>query len=301
MATATGKRSRRGAARRVPLRRRSRDAFDLWVQLFSDHDLLTAASAIGFRMLIALVPLTLLGLGLLGATGHESVWNDTIGPAIRGRVILPVYRGVDASVQRIFSSSGTGLIALASVLALWDVSGAVRACMSGMNKIYGTKETRSTRRRLVVSFAIAVAIGLLILGTLAVLILLPNAAGHGWLHWLVAVLRWPLGVVLLAGAIAILLRFGPTEPRPVRWATGGSALIIVAWIVESLLFRLYVDHVANFRSAPGSLTAFLVLTAYLYSTAIIFLVGVELDEQIREHVPESEQDLLRVLRRLKPY
>jgi len=297
MATATRKRTRRSSTGLID---RAKGVVDLWVRLFSDDDLLTAASAIGFRMLIALVPLTLLGLALLGVTGTEHGWNDTIAPALKGRVIPPVYRGIDASVQRIFSSSGAGLVAFASVLALWDVSGAVRACMSGMNKIYDTKETRSTWRRIGVSAALAVAIGLLILGTFALLIALPAAVSGGWLHWLVAILRWPLAVAVLGAAIAILVRFGPTEPRPGGWATAGSVVIIVAWIVASLLFRVYIDHVANFKSAAGTLTAFLVLTAYTYTTAIIFLVGVELDEQVRKNVPESERALHRLVRRLRP-
>src|SRR5262249_58537205 len=82
VATATAKRSRR---RSSSLRGRVKRLVDLWVRLFSDDDLLTAATAIGFRMLIALVPLSLLGLALLGVTGSEHVWNDTIGPPPRPR------------------------------------------------------------------------------------------------------------------------------------------------------------------------------------------------------------------------
>src|SRR3954464_12828120 len=124
MATATRKRTRRSSTGLID---RAKGVVNLWGRLFSDDGLLTAASAIGFRMLIALVPLTLLGLALLGVTGQEHVWNDTIGPAIKGRVIPQGYVGINASVQKIFDSSGGGLIALATVLALWDVSGAVRA------------------------------------------------------------------------------------------------------------------------------------------------------------------------------
>jgi membrane protein len=299
MATATAKRSRRSPARRTSRRRRARELLDLWVKLFSDDDLLTAASSIAFRVLIALVPLTLLGLGILGVTGQERIWNDTIAPGIESRVIPPVFNGIDAAVQRIFSSSSAGLIALAIVLSIADASGAVRACMSGMNKIYDTKETRSTGRRIAVSIVLAVAILLIILGTLLLMIVLPRITAHGWLHWLATVGRWPLAVLLLGSAVAILVRFGPAERRKTRWATAGSALVIVAWLVASLLFRLYSDHVANFRSAPGTLIAFLVLTTYLYWSSIIFLVGVELDEQMRKHTPEDELGLLHLLRRLR--
>ena len=53
-------------------------------EAFVEHNLLTYASAIAFQALIALVPLTLLGLGLLGATGHKEVWTEHVAPAIEG-------------------------------------------------------------------------------------------------------------------------------------------------------------------------------------------------------------------------
>jgi uncharacterized BrkB/YihY/UPF0761 family membrane protein len=44
----------------------------LWVDLFSRHLLLDHASAIAFQVLKALVPLTLLGIALLGVLGQRS-------------------------------------------------------------------------------------------------------------------------------------------------------------------------------------------------------------------------------------
>jgi uncharacterized BrkB/YihY/UPF0761 family membrane protein len=43
-----------------------------------------------------------------------------------------------------------------------------------------------------------------------------------------------------------------------------------------------VTEVANFKSATGSLTVFLVLTAYILVSATIFLIGAELDERARK-------------------
>jgi len=42
--------------------------------------------------------------------------------------------------------------------------------------------------------------------------------------------------------------------------------------------------VANFKTAIESLTVFLVLTAYVFTSAAIFLVGVQLDELLRKEV-----------------
>jgi hypothetical protein len=47
------------------------------------------------------------------------------------------------------------------------------------------------------------------------------------------------------------------------------------------LFRLWVTDVANFKSATGRLTVFLVLTSNVLVSTMIFLLGGELDELAR--------------------
>src|SRR3954453_926296 len=85
---------------------------------FSEHELPIYASAIAFRALIAVIPLTLLGLGLLGALGLQSTWHDTIAPAIKPRVLGPVYEGINASAEKILSSGGGGLVAFRAPAAV---------------------------------------------------------------------------------------------------------------------------------------------------------------------------------------
>jgi len=49
-----------------------------------------------------------------------------------------------------------------------------------------------------------------------------------------------------------------------------------------VLFRGWVTEVANFKSAAGSLTVFLVLTSYILVSSMIFLIGAEVDERARK-------------------
>jgi uncharacterized BrkB/YihY/UPF0761 family membrane protein len=67
---------------------------------------------------------------------------------------------------------------------------------------------------------------------------------------------------------------------------------VLAWVVASLIFRVYVSSVATFRSTIGTFVAVLVLTAYLYTTAIVFLVGVQADELIRKDATSGERGLV---------
>jgi membrane protein len=262
---------------------------DLWVDLFDEHDLLTYASAIALQALIAAVALLLLTLGVLHAVGEETVWTNRAGPAIQAHVLEPVYAGINATVLTIFSGSSTGLIVFAAALALWEVSGAVRACSGALNRIYGDLEdARPWRVRTPVSFAIAAVLIAALLGALVLIMILRDAVHGGW-SIPFAIVRW-VGAVLLVGiAFELLVRFAPAERRPKRWVTAGTALVIVGWIVQSLIFAWYVRSLANFRTPVGSLAVFLVSVMFVYIASIVLLVAIELDEQLRKDAADRRR------------
>jgi membrane protein len=267
----------------------------LWVDLFDRHLLLDHASAIAFQVLKALVPLSLFGLALLGSLGQQSVWRESLFPRIKPHLEQTTAHAIDASVQRIFSTSSTGLLAFASLLVVWYLSGGVRAVMGALNDIYEVEETRSWSVRFPISFALAVAIGVCLVGAVVGVAAGHALASHGLAGVVVSVGRWLVAVALLSLAVGLLVRFAPVKHRPNRWATTGSVLVIVAWIGATLLFELFVSHVANFKTAVGNLTVFLVLIGYVYTSSIIFLVGVELDELLREDATKGERGVLELL------
>lgn len=274
---------------------RLRKFVKLWVDLFAKHELLDRASAIAFAVLKALVPLTLLGLAILGAVGQQRVWQNTLAPGIKPHVQPATFRAIDVAVQKIFSTGPTSLIVFASLIGAWYVSGSVRGVMTGMNRIYETKETRSWKERYAISFGLGAAIAVCVIGAMLAVLAGPALARHGVFQVLVDVGRWLVGLALLALAVGLLMRFAPAEPRTKRWASIGSLMVILAWVAASLIFELFVSDVANFKTASGSLAVFLVLTGYVYTSSIIFLVGVELDELFRRDATAGERGVLGVL------
>jgi membrane protein len=257
---------------------------DLWLGLFGEHNLLTYASAIAFQTFIAFVALALLGLGVLGATGDESPWTDTIAPAISGRVLPDVYLGIDAIVQTVFSSSSVGLIAFASVLAVWEVSGVVRAAGGALNTIYDTEETRPWWIRFPISFALACAVIATVIGAVFLVWVVDVSGRFGWP---VSIARWVGAIALLVVAFSLIVRWAPAENRARRWTTFGALLVVVGWIGETLIVRWYVSTYGNFRSPIGSLELFIFGAGLLYAASIILLVGLELDELVREDMKKT--------------
>jgi membrane protein len=263
----------------------------LWVDLFDRHNLLTYASAIALRTFIAAVACTLFGLGILGAAQQRQLWQNTIGPPVAAKVHPDVFAGIDETVQLVFSSSTAGLLALASALAVWEVSGIIRASIGALDETYETKEHRPFWIRFPLSFALAIVFLAAVLGAVALI-----WAGHvsgGW-GLPILILRWPAAIALIALAFELIVRWAPAEHRRARWASLGSLLVVVGWIGQTLIFAWYVRSIANFRTSVGSLEVVIFLATYFYIAAIVLLVAMELDELVRQDLesPTSRRQLL---------
>jgi membrane protein len=230
----------------------------------------------------------LLMLGIFGAIGREDVWTKQLAPQIEPKVLFPVFAGMNATAEKVFHSSSGGLIAFASVLAIWEISGVVRACMGALAQVYEDEETRPWYVRFPISIAIAVVATASIVGSL-LLATAARTAVHGTWSLPFTILRWLLEIVLLTVAFGLLVRFAPVKARTTRWASGGATLVVVAWVVQFLIFAEYLRAVANYRSTAGSLLGVYFLTTFLYVAAIILLVGIELDEQLRQDLETGEE------------
>src|SRR5581483_11493361 len=162
---------------------------------------------------VAFVSLTLLVVGVLGMIGREDVWNRHIGPSVAPRVLPEVYAGANATVQKIFSGSSAGLVAFAAALAIWEVSGTVRACMSAFSRIEDSPDDRPWWIRFPLAIAIAVVLTACLLGAF-LLVTVAGNLGHGAWHLLFAVLHWVAAVVAITLGFGVLVRFAPRERRP---------------------------------------------------------------------------------------
>jgi membrane protein len=263
----------------------------LWVDLFDRHNLLTYASAVALRSFIAAVACSLFALGILGAAHERQLWQKTIGPQIKPKVLPDVYSGINQTVDHVLSSSSAGLLALASALAVWEVSGIIRAAIGALDEIYETPEPRPFWVRFPISFGLAVLFLAAMLGAIAII-----WAGHVSGSWSIPILilRWPAAIALVAFAFELIVRWAPAKHRRARWASLGSVLVVVGWIGETLIFAAYVRSLANFRTPVGSLEVFIFLATYFYIASIVLLVAMELDELVRADLqrPPSRRKLL---------
>jgi membrane protein len=252
------------------------------VRAYGENDILTYASAISFQVFFALIPLSLFALGVLGFLHLDDVWASDLAPKIRPNVSPAVFTVIQSTVDDVLGQRRLFWITFGAGIAIWEISGAMRAIMRVFNAIYGVQDRRSFWRRMLVSCALAAVVGVLILLTAVVARFgagaVEAALGDGPVVAVIAfVLRWGSTVALLLLIVGVLIRFAPATRHPVRWGSLGALLAVGGWVAMSLIFAWYVSSVADYGSIYGGLATVIVAMEYLYLSTIAFLTGIQLD------------------------
>jgi membrane protein len=262
---------------------RTRAQLRRYVDAFVENDLLTYASAISFQILSSLVPFLLFGFGLLGFLHLEGIWSQDLAPDVKSAVSPAAFGFIDDTTRKALTEKQAFWVTAGFLIALWEVSGAVRAVMGALNRTYGIETRRSWRRRMGVSTLLALAVGACWLAAIAVVVLGPLVHGDvdGPLAALLFLIRWAVAAALLLLAVALLLHYSPERWQPLHWVTFGSVLIMAGWLVMSLGFGIYLREIADYNSIFGGLATVVVLIAYLYASAVVFLGGVQVDALVR--------------------
>jgi membrane protein len=253
------------------------------VDAFEENDLLTYASAISFQILSSLVPALMFGFGLLGFLSLESVWRDELAPDFKGSVSKPAFAVIDDAVTKALTQHQLFWVSFGFLIALWQVSGGVRAVMGALNTVHGVQTQRSFVRRMLISFGLALALGACWLVAIVAVVLGPLLYGDG--SFVVAALlflvRWTVAGAVLLLAVALVLHYAPEPDQPLDGVSFGSLLIMFGWVAMSAGFGFYLREIADYNSIFGSLATIVVLIAYLYAAAVVFLGGVQIDAMVR--------------------
>jgi membrane protein len=272
----------------LSLRQLSRNVY----QAINDDYLLDRASALAFNFILALFPLLLFLLALLGAFASR-------GTALRSNLlsylsqVLPpaAYQVVNHTLMEVTRNAGGGKLTFGIVLTLWFASGGMASMISGLNGAYEVRDQRSWFKVRAIALALTVAISVLIVVALVAVL-----AGAGFANW--AGVRYGLGqttvtawrVVGVIVAIAfvtlsfsLIYYYGPDlEEQHWYWITPGSLAGVVLWIAATFAFRGYLHFFNTYSRTYGSLGAAIILLMWLYITGFAFLIGAEINAQI-EH------------------
>jgi membrane protein len=256
-------------------------------EALKDKDLSTSAAGLAYYATLSFFP-TLIGLASFYVlfTSPSSLTHgiDSL------KLVLPSALA-DMFKQELgpiahSSTSHVGVAAILSVAALlWTTSGGLQNLVKATNKVYEVEETRSFVKLRLTS--ILLSLGLLIIGTLVMLLLVlqPDALHHwgmpGFVVTVFPVLRWPVLVALISLVLALIYRYAPDRKEPGwQWVSWGAVMATVIWLAVSALFFVYVQNFANFNKTYGIFAGIIVLMTWFNYSALIILIGGQVNKKL---------------------
>ena len=256
---------------------------------FSADNLTDWAAALTYYGIVALFPALIALVSILGLVGQSATKPllDNLGGFAPG----PAHQILENALSGLTQSrGGAGILFVVGLGgALWSASGYIGAFIRASNIIWDVEEGRPIWRTLPLRLVITVTMLLLLaVSAVAVVVTGPLADRIGKLVglggtfvtvWDVA--KWPVLVIVVSFMFSILYYASPNVRQPgFRWVTPGGVFAVVAWIVASAAFGLYVANFGSYNKTYGSLGAIIIFLVWLWLSNVALLLGAELNAEL---------------------
>jgi membrane protein len=286
-------RGRAGMAgmRKAGMLKTAKDAFNG----FLDDDMTTYASALAYQVFFSIFPFIIFLIALLGFLRLEEFFEWL---RQHSQMMLPQQASeqVNKVIADLQKEQG-GLLSFGVIVALWSASAAVRATMHALNVAYDVRETRSAWKLYPLSLLYTIGLAAMMIAAAALLTVGPQAVQ--WVAQQIGLeqifvtlwawLRWPVALLILTLAVAIIYYVAPNVKQKFRFISPGALLAVAVWAAASLGFKLYVTNFADYNATYGSIGAIIVLLLYFFLSSAVLLFGAEINATIEKqaHVDGS--------------
>jgi membrane protein len=268
----------------------------VWLEIY-EGTLLTHAAALSFYFLLALFPLLLFLITMLGffaeaGTEMRAKLLANLSQVVPYTASLLIY----TTVEEISQNADSAKLAFGLLTALWVISSGMGAISEALNAMYGVKESRPFWRARLAGVGLTLTLAVLIITALSLLLYAGeigsqlaeyfNQSDAYATVWAVAQAPLALSFVLLA--FAMIYYFAPNlYNQKWYWITPGSIAGVALWLFVSLLFRLYLRHFDSYSITYGSLGAVIVLMLWFYLTGVAILIGGKINSEIENAAADA--------------
>ena len=277
------------------------DFFKLTYKEMSEDHVMAFAGNLTYKGLFAIFPFFTFLLSLLGLFNATDLVN-TMVDKLSGVAPQSATKFIEGQLLSITQSQAESAFTFGAIisilLALWGVSGAFRSVMEAMNVMYEVEEDRPFWKVYGLSIFMSLAVIVLLVGALVLVIFGESIGVRGAdlvglgsvFATLWSILQWPVVALVVLFAFALIYYFAPAAKQRFRWISPGSILAFVFWLIFSLLFSLYASMAGSYNETYGSLAGVIILMLYVYYSALIMLVGAEINQVIEWHIPGGKNE-----------
>ena len=255
-----------------------------------DDDIFGRAAQLSYYFLLALFPLLLVLINILGYMAQEgTAFREKLLTYLAALMPSSAIALVRTTLTEISEASGSGKVSFGLLAALWAASNGMGAISDTLNTAYNLRERRPWWKVRIISVCLTIALAILILAALALVLYggtigegLAARFGFGGLFTLVwKIVQWPIALGFVLTTFNLIYNFAPDLPRSEHsWITPGAFIGVGLWLLVSFGFRAYLSFFDSYSVTYGSLGAVIVLMLWFYLTGVAILIGGEVNSEL---------------------
>ena len=260
-------------------------------------DILNLAAQQAYYFFFALFPL-LLALVSFASFFPLSGLTDELFSLLGGVMPSQVIDMITTQLNKLSNQNAGGLLTVAFLITIWSSSGALVSMCSTLNAAYDITEGRPWWKVRLIAIGLTIGLAIFILISMTLIVAGPSIAegiaakaGLGVaFEWTWKIVQWPVVLVFVATAIALVYYFAPDAEQEWVWITPGSVLATLLWLAVSLGFKLYIANFGSYTETYGIIGGVMMLLLWFYLSGIAILIGAELNAEI-EHASPYGKDV----------
>ena len=267
----------------------SMNVIERTIRRVMDDNILDLAAQVSFYFVLSLVPFLIVLAAIVGWLPSTTLWQsfaqwitDYFPNRSRQAVfetILDLTRGY------------TGFLSFGLLAAIWSASSGFMGLMEALSvaccgkdgRSYWKKRTIATVATLVATLFCLLGFALWTVGHWATRTIFTEFKYLGTVHFRWSVVTWWVGtIVLMLIGLALINHFLPDGKRSWRWLTTGNIFTVVAILVITIGFNLFLRYSPTVPQVYTVLAGFVILMTWIYAANLMILIGKELDTAISE-------------------
>ena len=278
------------ALERGPLGRLRRTAVSFVRESLRD-DVMGLSGELAYRWLLSIFPLAILIAAIAGFAARSLDVQDPTQQLLdaTGSSLPPEAAAtIRPQLERILENQEGALLSLGLLLSLWAAAAGMKAIIKSLNRAYDVPETRPFWRKTLVALGLTLLLGAAVVVSFIAMVTgqvaareLATAVG---LEEAAAVFfevaPYPLAIGALGIASWFLYWRAPARRPSWKYAIPGAVFFVPGWIAATLLFSFYVGNFGSYNDTYGALGGVIVLMLWFYLTALLLLLGGELNAAI---------------------
>ncbi|WP_313529775.1 YihY/virulence factor BrkB family protein [Anaerotignum sp.] len=254
------------------------------------NEISKTAASLTYYLIFAIFPFLIFISSLLGFLHLPMITVEGDASALLPADVVTL---INLTIAHMTETSSGAWLTFGLVFTVWFPLRAVKSLVAAINRIYGgEKPQRHTLRIIFLTFLIIIFVPALLIVLLIsqgvlefISVFVPLADTFIEIWTKVRFLPIALGVLCVISGVYVL---SPNIRPHKKYVFPGAILSMVAWVLFSVGFAYYVDHMGKYSVIYGSIGAIIAFLVWLNASVIAMLMGAVFNQSLRNEYGAKE-------------